>query len=176
VTLRVPDGAVAGTLAALGRYGTVTSTSLHGRDVTGQVVDLAAEITNLTSEEQAVRALLAKAGSVRNILSIQQSLFSLQGQIQELTAQHNSLDSQVQYATVVVALATAAPPGRVPSRPSTVARFWHLASGHTVAAVRGVFLGIGWAAPLLLLAAVLGGGWWGFRRRQTHRALSGTDD
>ena len=108
ITLRVPDTDVSGAVSAIDKLGQVTSTSLHGQDVTGQVVDLAAEITNLKSEEKAVRGLLGKAGTVRNILTVQQQLFDLQGQIQELTAQHNSLDNRVQYATVSVTLTTKA--------------------------------------------------------------------
>ena len=167
VTVRIPDARAAGAVTAIGTFGRATSTSLTGQDVTGQVVDLAARITNLDSEEKAVRALLAKAGTVRNILNVQGQLFDLQGQIEELTAQRNSLDNRVQYATLRANLTTVTPPppAAVPPR-STLARFWHLAASHTVATVRGIVLAVGWAAPILILAAIAAAGWLVLRRRR----------
>ncbi len=167
VTVRIPDARAAGAVTAIGTFGRATSTSLTGQDVTGQVVDLAARITNLDSEEKAVRALLAKAGTVRNILNVQGQLFDLQGQIEELTAQRNSLDNRVQYATVRANLTTVTPPPPAATPPrSTLARFWHLAASHTVATVRGIVLAVGWAAPILIVTAIAAAGWLVLRRRR----------
>jgi hypothetical protein len=171
ITLRVPVATAPAAMKTIGggHFGLVTATSLTGRDVTGEVVEVNVEITNLTSEEKAVRVLLDKAGSVRNILTIQQELFQLQGEVQELTAQSNSLDNRVEYATVTVNLTTKKSPvalAAAHSHPSTVARFWHLASSHCVDAVRGVVLAVGWSAPLLIGLALAGIGWLVWRRRR----------
>jgi Domain of unknown function (DUF4349) len=177
VGVRVVEGQFASAMAAItsGQYGKADNTRQSGQDVTGQVVDLKVEITNLTSEAQAVRQLLARAGSVRNILTIQQQLFSLQGEIQELQAQSNSLGNQVEYATITVHLATVAPAPVTPAvhHTSTLARFWHLASSHSVAAVRNIVLAVGWAAPLLVALAVVAGGWLLWRRRRHQGPVAG---
>lgn len=165
--LRVPADKTGSAVAAVRHYGRVVYATTGGANVTGQVVDTAAEIANLTSEEKAVRGLLAKAGSVRNILTVQQQLFALQGQIQELDAQRNSLANRVQYATLTVDLSTAPPPPAPrPARPDVLTRWWRLASGHTVDVLRSVFLAIGWLAPGFLALAAAGGGWVLWRRRR----------
>jgi hypothetical protein len=171
ITLRVPVATAPRAMSTIGagHFGRVTAMSLTGRDVTGEVVEVGVEITNLTSEEKAVRVLLGKAGSVRNILTIQQELFQLQGEVQELTAQSNSLDNRVEYATVTVDLTTTKAPAPVVTAArhrSTAARFWRLASSHCVDAVRGVVLAIGWSAPLLIGLGVVAIGWLAWRRRR----------
>jgi hypothetical protein len=181
LTVRVPDDEVRVLIARIGTMGHVTSQTLSGHDETGEVVDLSVEITNLTSEEAAVRKLLGDTGSVRDILTVQQQLFQLQDEIQQLQAQSNSLADQIQYATVTVQLSTVAPPPvhhhrRRHHAASTISRFWHLASSHSVGVVRSVFLAIGWAAPAILAFAVLGGAWLVLRRRHTPTPAAATTD
>ncbi len=173
VTLRIPSSSTAAATDSLERLGTVTSAVFGGTDVTGQVVDLTVEIANLRSEEGAVRKLLGQAPTVKDILTIQQELFSLQGQIQTLVAQQGSLDNQVTYATLTVTLTTSAVPvhhrAPRPAAPaSTLSRFWHLASSHTVAVARSVVLAVGWSAPAVVVAVAAGGVWLGLRRRRHH--------
>jgi hypothetical protein len=158
MTLRIPDATVRAVTVGIRGLGRVTSETMSGQDVSGQVVDLAVEITNLTSEESAVRHLLGDAGSVRDILTVQQQLFALQDEIQQLTAQSNSLHDRIRYATVAVALSTVATAtGPTRHHTTTIARFGHLARAHTVALVRGVFLAIGWSAPGIGLLVLVGG-------------------
>ena len=168
VTLRIPDADESAAVQTIEATGTVSSSSFTGQDVTGQVVDLATEIANLRSEEAAVRKLLGQAASVADILTIQQQLFALQGQIQELTAQQSSVANQVRYATISVDLSAPGPVTTVHRsvHPSTLTRFWRLASSHTTGAVRAVFLGIGWSAPLLIAGLVAGAGFAVLRRRR----------
>jgi len=156
MTLRVPAADLALVTGRISGMGRVTAQTMSGQDVSGQVVDLAVEITNLTSEEAAVRRLLADAGSVSSILTVQQQLFTLQDEIQQLAAQSNSLHDRIRYATVTVALLTVTGPVPVKHRMTTLARVAHLAAAHTVALVRGVLLAVGWSAPGLVLLALLG--------------------
>jgi hypothetical protein len=178
LTMQVAESRFYPTMAALtgGAYGKADNSSETGQDVTGQVVNLHVEIANLTSEEDAVRHLLSDAGSVKDILTVQQQLFSLQGQIQQLQAQSASLANQVEYATINVSLTTVAPPPvkvKPKAKPSTPARFWHLASSHSVATVRSVVLAVGWAAPLIVALVVLGGAGLVWRRRHQRQLGAG---
>jgi len=166
LTVRVPDDRLAATVAAVSALGDVTASTEDGEDVTGQVVDLAAEQANLDSEARAVRGILRRASKVADILRIQQQLFTLQGEISELSAQRNSLANQVAYASLAVTLTAHAAPAPPVRHQGTLARFWSLASSHTVAAARGLFLAVGWAAPGLVLVAAAAGGYVLVRRRR----------
>ncbi|MCU4187066.1 DUF4349 domain-containing protein [Acidiferrimicrobium sp. IK] len=170
LVLRVVNADVHQVLAALPRYGTVTSQSLSGRDVTGQLVDLAARITTLQAEEGALRALLSDAKAIGDILSIQNQLFELQTQVEQLSGQQSTLSDQTTYATISVELTEAgraAPPAHKP-HPSVLSRAWHLAGSHTVAVLRGIVLAVAWLTPLLIVGVVAGVPllWWWRRRRQ----------
>lgn len=145
-------------MASLTGLGSVTSEEVHGTDVTGQVVDLGAQIENLQSEEQAVRLILSKAQAIGDILTIQNQLFSLQGQIQQLTGQRDGLDVQVAYASLSVELTEAGTAPVAPPTPhrSAVARAWSLAGRHIVDVARGFVLAVGWLSPVLIIGALAG--------------------
>ncbi|MDA8286786.1 MAG: DUF4349 domain-containing protein [Actinomycetota bacterium] len=172
LTVRVPNGSLPATMAAVGRLGTVIDQTEAGQDVTGQVVDLALEEANLQKEALAVRAILGHASKVSDVLAIQNELFTLQGEIQQVQAQRNGLANRVAYATLSVTLAAKVAAGaHHRARPGALARFWQLASGHTVQTVRGLFLAIGWFAPGILVLAAAGLVYAGLRwRRRRARA------
>lgn len=172
LTVRVPDAQLPAAMASIASLGSVRHRSQSGVDVTGQVVDLAAEQVNLQSEEGAVRKILDRATKVSDVLTIQQELFSLQGEIQQLQAQRNSLANQVAYADLAVTLVAAPVAAARPGQPGVLARFWHLAAGHTVATVRGVVLAVGWAFPGVVAALVAVGLYLAARwlRRRSHAA------
>ena len=173
LTVRVPNGSLPATMAAVGRLGTVLDQTEAGQDVTGQVVDLAMEEANLQKEVLAVRAILGHASKVSDVLAIQNELFTLQGEIQQVQAQRNGLANQVAYATLSVTLAgkVVAAGADHRARPGALARFWQLASGHTAQTVRGLFLAIGWFAPGILVLAIAGLAYAGLRwRRRRARA------
>ncbi|MST35109.1 DUF4349 domain-containing protein, partial [Acidimicrobiaceae bacterium USS-CC1] len=157
LTVRVPDPRLPAAMASVAALGSVRHRSQSGVDVTGQVVDLAAEQLNLQNEEGAVRKILDRATKVSDVLTIQQELFALQGEIQQLQAQRNSLANQVAYADLAVTLVAAPVAAARPPQPGVLARFWHLAAGHTVATVRGFVLAVGWAFPGLVAVLVAGG-------------------
>jgi hypothetical protein len=165
VTVRVPGSALPATMAAAATLGRVMSSTEQGADVTGQVVDLAAEQQNLQSEAAAVRGILDRATSLSDILTIQQQLFTLQGEIAQIQSQRNLLANQVQYASLALTLWAASPAKSTP-HPGLLSRFVHLAYTHTVAAVRGVVLAVGWSAPGLLLLMAAAAAYLLYRRRR----------
>lgn len=156
LTLRVPEGRLAPVMASVAGLGTLRHRSETGQDVTGQVVDLALEQSNLEHEDHAVAAILTRAKKVADVLSIQQELFSIQGRIQQVQAERRLLSNQVTYADLAVTLTAVPVPGAHRTGLGVVARSWRLATSHTVSAARGVVLAVGWAAPglLVVLAAI----------------------
>ena len=71
-------------------------------EVTGQVVDLQARITNLRASEVALQGIAEKATKIADILEVQAQLTATRGQIEELTAQLKGLNDRAGYATLTV--------------------------------------------------------------------------
>ena len=72
------------------------------QDVTGQVVDLGARIRNLGATERALQAIMDRAGTIKDVLSVQGELTNVRGQIEELTAQKTHLEEQAALSTLAV--------------------------------------------------------------------------
>ncbi|MHB8435490.1 MAG: DUF4349 domain-containing protein, partial [Acidimicrobiales bacterium] len=118
-------------------------------------------ITNLNSEESALRALMTRTGSIPNILQVQNELFTVEGEIETLTADEGSLISRATYATLSVDIA-ALPSGKRAAKKApvnAVIRAVHLAGHNTLAVLHDVALAIGWAFPLIVAALLLLGIW-----------------
>ena len=72
------------TRAALSGLGEVDTETINGQDVSSQLVDLGARITSLKAEEAAFQTLLGKATEIGDILQIQDQLFNVRTQIEQL--------------------------------------------------------------------------------------------
>jgi hypothetical protein len=166
VVVRVPTAEFSALVARVDALGKVESQQLIGRDVTGQSIDLRARIANLDSEEQALRALIERAGTIPAILRVQNELFAVEGDIEVLSAEESSLINRATEATLTVRLAErAAPAGHHRPAELAVVRAAKLAGHNTVLAVRGALLAVGWSAPALSVLAV-GAGLLLLRRRR----------
>jgi hypothetical protein len=131
----------------------------QSQDVTGQVVDLGARITNLQSTEQALQGIMTKAEKIADVLAVQQQLTEVRGQIEELTAQRKHLQEQAAFSTLVVnyslkeqAVETTAKkfdPGSEVDRASA-----SLVDVLQTVATAGIWFGIVWL-PILIVLGVL---------------------
>jgi hypothetical protein len=105
LTLRVPaerfDDALAG-LRELGEE--IVAETTREQDVSGQIVDLGARIENLRASEASYRALLERATRIDDVLSVQERLDAVRGEIEQLTAQLEQLEGQADLATLTVTL------------------------------------------------------------------------
>jgi hypothetical protein len=170
LVLRVPAARFDEVTAELGGLGKVQQQQLQGEDVTGQVVDLGARIANLQSEESALRQLMSRTGSIPDILTVENQLFSVEQQIEELTAQKNGLADQVAYATLTLDLVTPPPPAKPsPVPPNAALHGGRIALHNTAAALHGVAVVIGEAFPALVVAGAAGLVLWLRRRRWSRR-------
>ena len=77
LVVRVPSNDFGALVTRVDSFAKVESQSENGEDVTGESINLAARITNLKSEEGALRALIARAGSIPSILAVQDQLFGV---------------------------------------------------------------------------------------------------
>jgi hypothetical protein len=103
VTYRIPATAWDSTVAAVRAVATkVEKEETNAVEVTGQVIDLGARITNLRATEAALQAIMAKATKIPDVLAVQQQLTDVRGQIEELTAQRQHLQNQAAMGTLTV--------------------------------------------------------------------------
>jgi hypothetical protein len=72
------------------------------QDVTGQVVDLGARITNLQATERSLQAIMTKATKITDVLAVQDQLTNVRGQIEQLSAERKHLSEQAAYSTLSV--------------------------------------------------------------------------
>ena len=175
VTYRIPVARWEATLVALRKVGVkVLSEQTGSEEVTSQVVDLGARLTNLRATESALQAIMAKATKIPDILEVQAQLTGVRGEIEQLTAQKQSLEERAALATLTVGF----------SLPPTVAvtqvqEGWDPASEVDRAAATLVGLGQGVAnaaiwfgivlLPLALVLGIIVGAAWPVARRLRRR-------
>ena len=176
VTYRIPVERWEATLSALRKVGVkVLLEQTASEEVTSQVVDLGARLANLRATESALQAIMVKATKIPDILEVQAQLTAVRGEIEQLTAQKQSLEKQAALATLTVGF----------SLPPTVAvtqvqEGWDPANEVDRAAATLVGLGQGVAnaaiwfvivlLPLALAIGILVGAAWLVARRFRPRA------
>ena len=159
LALRIPADRWDEALTTLRGLGELVGETTAARDVTGQLVDLAARMENLRASEQALQAIAASASSIDDVLKVQQRLTDVRGQIEQLAGQQASLDDQAAYGTLeltmgveVVAVVEAAkqwdPAQEVDQATATLVDILR-----SVASA-GIWVGIVWLPVLLALGIV----------------------
>jgi hypothetical protein len=188
ITFKIPAAVYQTTLATLTRAGLGTQLSLsqQAQDVTQQVADVSSRVTSDEAAIAQLRALLAHAGSVGDLLSVQNQINSEEGDLESMLAQQSALSHETSYATLTLSLV--GPKAAVKPRPKQappgltggLTRGWH-AFRVTLSWLLTV---IGAVAPFAAALAIIGGlGWWarrrittrGRRRPDTPVAASGGD-
>lgn len=125
VMYRIPAERWAEALTGLRLIGTrVLDESTESEDVTAQVVDLEARITNLRATEAALQAIMDRATTIDDVLEVQRELTEVRSDIESLTAQRDLLANRAALATLEVTFEV---PGAATSR---VSEGWDL--GHEI--------------------------------------------
>ncbi|HEX5589481.1 MAG TPA: DUF4349 domain-containing protein [Candidatus Limnocylindrales bacterium] len=103
ITFRIPVEAWERALRELRELAIeVIAEQTQSDDVTGQVVDLAARITNLQATERAFQAIMDQARTIEDILQVQAELTSVRGQIEQAASQRQRLTEQAAFSTLTV--------------------------------------------------------------------------
>jgi hypothetical protein len=172
VTFKIPVAVYPATLAALsdGGLGTQLSLSQQAQDVTQQVADVSSRVTSDEAAIVQLRALLAHAGSVGDLLSVQDQINTEETDLESMLAQQNALSHETSYATVTITLVgpkvvvkprpKQAPPGLT----GGLSHGWH-AFRLTLSWLLTV---AGAVAPFAAVVVVIGGLAWWARRRVTR--------
>jgi hypothetical protein len=157
--LRIPPSNFESFLDRIGKLGTVSDRTLTGDDVTEQVVDVASRVATQRASVDRVRALMAQATSLKDVVALESQLSQREADLEALLAKQNKLKDQTDLATVTVHLMTP------PAKPTVVAPTEHrmgfgtgLGNGwdaFTGAAVAAATV-LGAVLPFALALAVLG--------------------
>ena len=116
LTIRVPSDRFTDALRQLRALdGEVVSSTVDGKDVTDQFVDLKARLSAKQSEELRYNALLARAATIDEILKIDAALSNVRTQIEQLQGQVNSIATRTQFSTITMSITPAIAPIVTPS-------------------------------------------------------------
>jgi len=180
VTFKIPVSVYPAILAELSgpAVGTQLSVTQQAQDVTQQVADVSSRVASDQAAIAQLRTLLQKAGSVGELLSVQDQINSEESDLESMLAQQSALSHETSYATVTVTVegpaAAAKPTAKAAAPPGLsggAARGWH--------AFRVTFSWLltvlGVVAPFAAVVAVFGAVvWWG-RRAQRQRGRPAGD-
>jgi hypothetical protein len=159
VVIHVLDSDFSQAMATLSGYGKVTNQSVQGKDVTNQVATNDASIAILQDEVNLLQGKLGQATDIDTFLQIQNQLFPVEEQLQQLQNQQAVLENSAALATITTNLsAPGAPlvtpsPVRASTNTATVA--WRYLRHNSLAVLDGLAVGTGWALPVLVLLALI---------------------
>jgi hypothetical protein len=102
LVLRLPSDSLDAALDSLGALGKVRSRMVSSDDVTEQVVDLQARVTNLRASRDRLRQLVGQATAVADVVAVERELTRVQGELDALEARLEYLRSSVSLAEITV--------------------------------------------------------------------------
>ncbi len=151
--------------------------SLHEtvQDVSNDYIDSQSRLKNLRGEQQRLLTLLSSATALGDILSIEQKLTDVEGQIEQLEAHINALNGQITYYTVSINLQPLTPAGTPPPSPSTWSAFqtlqdaWAASVGFGQALLTLFIWLLTFSIYIIPVAAI---GWFVWYRRRARRIIA----
>jgi len=158
-TLRVPSSQLDTVITALRGIGRLVSFSESSEDVSEQYADTENRLLTQRTKMERLQALLAKAESVEDLITIESSISDTQYEIDRLTGQLRGMDSKVDYSTLSLTINELGPIETSQDREETL---WERVKNGVKAAFEGfvqlmsdlvVFLSI--ALPYLLVLVLL---------------------
>ena len=169
--LRVPGDRLSDTLARLRGLGAVVEDTQGSDDVTDQMVDLDARITNARATEKRLGEILQnRTGRLSDVLEVERELARVRLDIERLDAEKTNLARRVSYATIDLTITEERKTAESPLTLGTRIRLAALDGIENVqSTVLGLLLFALRAGPSLAFWAVLAGSLW-FAGRRILRA------
>ena len=119
-TIRVPAEQFNHTIDRIEAFGEVLGQSLGQTDVTGDAIDLAAQLRSERSAEASLLKLLDRAVSVSDVLTVERELGRVRANVERLQGQLDFIERSVALATITVTFAL--PPDPTAPAPSASLR------------------------------------------------------
>jgi hypothetical protein len=180
IEVKIPVAVYAPTLSRLSAdLGTQLSLQRQAQDVTEQVADVTSRVTSDEAAIAQLRALLRHAGSVGDLLTVQDQINSQESDLESLQAQQNALNHQTSYGTVTVTILgpqAKAVVRHVKQKPAPGFASGLSGGWRALRTAVSWFLAIvGAVAPFAAVAAALGYLAYWIRRRLAHRSHTPAD-
>jgi len=172
LTMRVPVArfdAVIETIRSKGFGAKVVSVESSGRDITAEYADTAAQITSLQAARARYLTILNGARTIGEVLSVQQRIDGVQGQIDRLEGSRRVLANQSDLATLSLSVSEKEGERLIEGERSGFAKAWHDAVDGFTSGVQALIAHSGRALLVLLVAAaalVVGRWAWRVARRR----------
>ena len=150
------------------------------QDVTNDYVDTQSQLTNLRGEQQRLLVLLSNSTALGDIITVEDKLTNVEGQIEDIEAHLNALKNQTTFYTVTINLqpmAPAATPPPTQQTPWNIGQVFHdswsavLSFGQVLATFLIWLLSI---SIYLVPAALIG--WYIWRRTHPRRVVASPRD
>ncbi|MFC4911884.1 DUF4349 domain-containing protein [Actinomadura gamaensis] len=161
LVLKIPSAKFAPTLDQLAsQLGTRLSLRQQAQDQTGEVADVASRVRSAQATLASFRKLLDRAGSMDDVMNVEQEISRRESDLEALQSRQKSLDESTSYGTVTVGLET--PPvarvAKAKAKSGPHGFVGGLKTGwHGLVAVVSVLLTIlGWALPFVGALALVG--------------------
>lgn len=103
-TIRIPSQHFSTVMSSLSTIGNVPYTHVYTENITSQYYDVQARLQAYQTEEQSLLALMEKAESVEDIITVQSELTDVRYRIESLQSTLKNWDRQVSYSTVSVSI------------------------------------------------------------------------
>lgn len=104
IDAKIPQEKLEAVVDELSRAGKLVSKSINTKDVTNEMIDVEARLTNLLALRGKYQALLIKAVSVKDALAVESELNRIQTEIDSLQGRIKSLKSQVAYSSLDISI------------------------------------------------------------------------
>jgi len=159
LVVRIPADRFDDVLADLRELGDVDSLRLEASDVTQQERDLDSRIASLETSIDRLRALIAEADDVGDLIAIESELTTRQTELDALTTQRDWLADQVDYSTLTLELLSEglAPHTGPNDFWSGVVAGWNALTTFVSGLLVAVGILLPWVALLAVIAAIVVG-------------------
>lgn len=98
--IRVPNSQFTALVAALEKLGKVNGKNITGRDVTSEFIDTESRLRNLQTQETRLLNLMEKTSALSDIVTLENELARIRGEIENLQGRLKALDDTVVYSTI----------------------------------------------------------------------------
>ncbi|MET8701879.1 DUF4349 domain-containing protein [Kitasatospora sp. NPDC004723] len=178
LTVKVPSAAFQQTLDQLAALGEVVSRRSQAEDLTQQVADVNSRMQSQQASVDRVRALMAQAKSLSEIVSLESELSRREADLESLQKQVKELSARTSLSTVTLDVrpkpSTAQPEAPAPEEDdgfwaevgSALGGGWHV----LFLIVRGLFVAVAALLPFLLVVVPVAAAVWVVRRRWVRTA------
>lgn len=104
LVLRVPADQYEAFLQGGAAFGNVTSVTRGMDDITTEYIDTEARLNSLQAQEERLLAMLDRAGTLEELLSLEDHLAQIRYEIERYTSTMNAYENMVAYSTVTIYL------------------------------------------------------------------------